>query len=83
MLVLGILSIVVCGILGPFAWKMGNTELAAIDAGRRSPQDRKTTEIGRIIGIVGTALLGVGVAVLFVYVIFILIFAVGAVASGG
>ena len=36
-LVLGILSLVVCQILGPIAWVMGNNELAGIDAGRRPP----------------------------------------------
>ena len=37
---LGILSIVVCQLLGPFAWKMGNDELRAITEGRRSPEGR-------------------------------------------
>lgn len=31
-LVLGILSLVMCGILGPFAWSMGKKALAEIDA---------------------------------------------------
>ena len=31
-LVLGILSLVICGILGPFAWSMGNKALKEIDA---------------------------------------------------
>lgn len=60
-LVLGILSIVVCGFLAPFAWVMGNNELAAIDAGRRPPENRGTANAGRILGIIGTVLLAVGV----------------------
>lgn len=60
-LVLGILGIVICGILAPFAWSMGNKELAAIDAGRRPPENRGTANAGRILGIVGTVLLAVGV----------------------
>jgi hypothetical protein len=56
-LVLGILGIVVCQVLGPFAWVMGNKELAAIDAGRRPPENRGTANAGRVLGIVGTVLL--------------------------
>lgn len=63
-LVLGILGIVICGILAPFAWNMGNKELAAIDAGRRAPENRGTANAGRILGIIGTVLLGIGIVVL-------------------
>jgi TRAP-type C4-dicarboxylate transport system permease small subunit len=77
-LVLGILSLVVCGILAPFAWSIGNKELAAIDAGLRAPENRGTANAGRILGIIGTALLGIGL--LFLLVVFVLI-AVGTVAS--
>jgi len=59
-LVLGILAIVVCQILGPFAWSMGNKELEAIDSGRRPPEGRANANAGRILGIVGTVLLGLG-----------------------
>ena len=60
-LVLGILGIVICGVLAPFAWNIGNKELAAIDAGRRDPSNRGTANAGRILGIIGTVLLAVGV----------------------
>lgn len=60
-LVLGILGIIVCGVLAPFAWSMGNKELAAIDAGRRPPENRGTANAGKILGIVGTVLLAIGV----------------------
>lgn len=63
-LVLGILGVVVCGILAPIAWAMGNTELAAIDSGRRPPQNRGTANAGRILGIIGTVLLAIGIIVL-------------------
>jgi hypothetical protein len=65
-LVLGILSLVVCQILGPIAWVMGNNELAGIDAGRRPPQNRGTAQAGRILGIISTVLLIIGVVFLFV-----------------
>ena len=65
-LVLGILSLVVCQILGPIAWVMGNNELAGIDAGRRPPQNRGTAQAGRILGIIATVLMIIGVVFLFV-----------------
>lgn len=70
-LVIGILSLVACGILGPFAWSMGNTELEAIDSGRRDPSNRGTAQAGRILGMIATAFLALGV------IFFILIVLVG------
>lgn len=58
-LVLGILGLICCAPLAVAAWIMGNKEMAAIDAGMRNPQNRGTANAGRIIGIIGTALLGV------------------------
>lgn len=60
-LVLGILSIVCCGLLGIAAWIMGNNELKAIDEGRRPPENRGNANAGRICGIVGVALSAIGV----------------------
>jgi hypothetical protein len=68
-LVLGILGIEICGILAPFAWNMGTKELAAIDAGRRPPENRGTANAGRILGIIGTVLLAIGLAVLLLLVV--------------
>jgi uncharacterized membrane protein YjgN (DUF898 family) len=68
-LVLGILSLVVCQILGPIAWVMGNNELAGIDAGRRPPQNRGTAQAGRILGIISTVLMIIGIALLFVFLV--------------
>lgn len=58
-LVLGIIGLVFCQILGPFAWVMGNKELEAIDAGRRAPENRGTANAGRILGIISTVLLAI------------------------
>ena len=70
-LVLGILSIVVCQILGPFAWVMGNKEIEAIDAGRRPPENRSNANAGRITGIIGTVLLALSIlGILFFLVVF-------------
>ena len=60
-LVLGILSIVCCGLLGIAAWIMGNNELQAIDEGRRPPENRGNANAGRICGIVGVALSAIGI----------------------
>lgn len=68
-LVLGIIGIVLCQILGPIAWVMGNNELAAIDAGRRAPENRGTANAGRILGIIGTVLLALSIiAIIFLFV---------------
>ena len=65
-LVLGILGLILCQVLGPIAWVMGNKELAAIDSGLRSPENRSTAKAGRILGIIGAVLLGLAViAVIF------------------
>jgi len=66
-LVLGILSIVVCGILGPVAWIMGNKAIKEIDANPAAYSNRGNVQAGRIIGIVATCILA------FVIVIYALI----------
>lgn len=68
-LVLGILGFAVCQLLSPFAWVMGNTEIAAIDAGRRPADQRTIANVGRILGIIGTVivlLMILGVVVMIV-----------------
>ena len=57
-LVLGILSIVLCQILGPVAWKLGSDEIRAITDGRRPPDGLGLAQAGRICGIIGSCLLG-------------------------
>ena len=67
-LVLGILGIVVCGVCGPFAWSMGNRaerEMAAYP-GRWSGSTEVT--IGKILGIVATALLALAVIVIVIFI---------------
>jgi hypothetical protein len=69
-LVLGILSLVVCGLLGPVAWVMGNNALAEIDRNPMAYTNRSTVQAGRICGIVASCLLIV--SVLFVVVILVI-----------
>lgn len=66
-LVLGILSLVVCAVMGPIAWWMGKAELAQMDAGLVSNQDRGSVNAGYICGIIGTVLMGISLLmILFV-----------------
>lgn len=66
-LVLGILSIVICALIGPFAWLMGKGDLEKMDQGTMDPSGRDLTKAGMICGIIGTILLVLGLAwVLFV-----------------
>ncbi|MEX2652592.1 MAG: DUF4190 domain-containing protein [Acidimicrobiia bacterium] len=75
-LVLGILGIVLCPVLGPFAWSMGNKEMQAIDAGRRPPENRGTANAAKILGIVGTVLVVIAVALILLVVVFSVSFSV-------
>jgi hypothetical protein len=68
-LALGLIGILVCGFAAPFAWIMGNTDIAEIRAGRMDPDGEGLTQAGRILGIIGTVLTllsvcGVGLLVL-------------------
>jgi len=74
-LVLGILSLVVCGVIGPFAWTMGNRVVREIDASGGAVGGRTEANVGRILGIVATVLIVVGL------VIVVGILALGAVVS--
>ncbi len=62
-LILGIISIVLCSLTGPFAWWLGKKEVEAIDAGLRSPDNRGSAQAGKILGIIGTALIVVSILV--------------------
>jgi hypothetical protein len=57
LLVLGIVSIVACPIIGPFAWVMANGDLKRMEAGDMDPEGKSNTTVGKILGIVGTVLL--------------------------
>src|SRR6478735_231857 len=69
-LVLGILSLAVCGILGPFAWSMGNKALREIDADpSRTYGNRGQIVAGRICGIIASVFLIIGVVGLVILII--------------
>ncbi|MFI7641214.1 DUF4190 domain-containing protein [Nonomuraea sp. NPDC049400] len=56
-LVLGILSLVVCTFIGPFAWSMGTRALREIDESGYHYENRGMVQAGRICGIVSSVLL--------------------------
>jgi hypothetical protein len=69
-LVLGILGLLACQAVGPFAWIMGNRVVAEIDGAGGRLGGRSEANIGRIMGIVATALLGLSVLLLGLFVMF-------------
>jgi hypothetical protein len=75
-LILGIIGIVACQLCAPFAWSMGNKALAEIDRDPMRYSNRSNVNLGRILGIVGTVILGVYLLLFVVYII-IVIAAVG------
>jgi len=56
-LTLGILSLVVCTVMGPIAWAMGNEELRRIDSGQTPGDQRGSVTAGRVCGIISSVLL--------------------------
>lgn len=72
-LVLGLLSLLM---LGPFtgipAWVMGAKDLRKINEGRISPSERTMTQVGMILGIVGTVLGVLVIAILLVTLLLVL-----------
>jgi hypothetical protein len=80
-LILGILGIVACQILGPFAWSMGNKALEEIDRDPLRYSNRSNVNTGRILGIVATVLLGVYLVGGIVYFLFIIAIIGGSSAS--
>jgi hypothetical protein len=67
-LVLGILGLVVCGLCGPFAWVMGNRVVREIDASQGRWGGRGEANVGRILGIVASALLILSLVVVVIFV---------------
>ena len=72
-LILGILGLVVCGVLAPFAWVMGNRVVREIDASNGQLGGRSTANAGRICGIVGTCIIGVSLLIIVGAVVIVLI----------
>lgn len=63
-LILGICSLVVCQLLGPVAWVMGNNAIREIDTDPYAYNNRSSVQAGRICGIIGTVLIVLWVLVM-------------------
>ena len=78
-LVLGILGIVVCQVVAPFALAIGARTLREIDASGGRLGGRGAAQVGYVLGIVGTVMLGL--SVLLLLVLGVLFFASAVVSS--
>ena len=56
-LTLGVLGVICCQLLAPVAWVMGQADMRQINDGVMDPEGRALTQVGMILGIVGTVLL--------------------------
>jgi hypothetical protein len=70
-LILGIVSVTICAPAGIAAWIMGKKDLEEIRAGRMDPAGESNTQIGYVLGIVGTCLFVLGLLILFIVLVVI------------
>jgi TRAP-type C4-dicarboxylate transport system permease small subunit len=59
-MILGILGLVICGIIAPFAWRIGKRTMDEIDASGGQLSGRGMAQAGYVMGIIGTVLLALG-----------------------
>ena len=60
---MSVLGLVVCsGLICPIGWYLANKEIEAIDQGRRDPTKKDMARAAKIVGIIGTVLVAIGVA---------------------
>ena len=80
-LVLGVLSLMACGLLGPVAWAMGSADLKKMRAGRMDDRGESETKAGYICGMIATIMMGIGVLMMAAWFLFVfLLIGVGAAA---
>jgi len=65
-LVLGILSLVICSILGPVALVMGRKAVKEIDASGGELGGRGQAQVGWILGLIATILLAISIVVVVI-----------------
>ena len=68
-LVLGIVSLVICGLAGPFAWSIGGKAVREIDASGGALEGRSLAQAGKICGIIATVLLAIAVFVIVIFLV--------------
>ena len=76
-MILGILGLVICSVLAPFAWRIGTKTVDEIDASGGQLGGRGMAQAGYIMGIIGTVLLAL--ALLF----FLIAIPLGVLSSSG
>lgn len=81
-LVLGILGLVVCGFIAPFAWRVGKRTLDEIDGSQGRLGGRGQAQAGYILGIIGTAVLALGLVALVILALLGTITAVSTSSAG-
>ncbi|CAI9399700.1 DUF4190 domain-containing protein [Nocardioides sp. T2.26MG-1] len=73
---IGLVGILVCGgltlVISPFAWVIGGRALREIDANPAAYSGREMASAGRVMGIVGTGLLALGLVVALAILVLIL-----------
>ena len=77
-MVLGILGLVLCQVVAPFAWVTGRQALREIDASGGRWGGRGQAQAGYVLGIVGTVILGLAVVGVLLYVLFAFVVLAGA-----
>jgi hypothetical protein len=70
-LVLGILGLMVCGLLGIFAWMFGKRDLDLMKRGLMDKEGEALTKVGYILGIVATILFLIQIMFVVLYLVFI------------
>jgi hypothetical protein len=68
-LVLGILGLILCGLLAPFAWWLGAAELRDIKAGLLPDSGQGLATAGMVLGIIGTVFLVISCCGALVYLL--------------
>ena len=68
-LILGILGLVLCQLVAPFAWRIGKRTVDEIDASQGRMGGRGSAQAGYVMGIIGTALLAFGLIAIVLWVV--------------
>ena len=68
-LVLGILSVVICPLLGPVAWSLGRRAEQSVDESGGALGGRGVATAGKVLGIIGTIILALIVLAIVIAIV--------------
>lgn len=71
-LIIGILSLLLCSIAGPFAWVMGNRVVSEIDSSGGRIGGRSSANAGRICGIIATVFMALSAVAVVLIVLLVI-----------